>query len=125
MYLPGEEVTISAEAQNQTQHFSHWEVTGTAAVRDADSAATTLIMGDGDATVTAVYEDHWVENDDHSCLTAAICGDCAMRFCRHNKITITADMRAGRMAVPTGVIVPTRDAKPKPGKPAWAVSRVI
>ena len=76
MYLPGEEVTISAEAQNQTQHFSHWEVTGTAAVRDADSAATTLIMGDGDATVTAVYEDHWVENDDHSCLTAAICGDC-------------------------------------------------
>ena len=75
-YLSGQTVPISADSQTGTQHFVRWEVTGSATVTDPQAASTTVTMGDGDATVTAVYEDHVAGQDDHDCTTALTCETC-------------------------------------------------
>ena len=75
-YLTGQTVSISADSQTSTQHFVRWDVTGSATVADPQAASTTVTMGDGDATVTAVYEDHVAGSDDHDCTTALTCETC-------------------------------------------------
>ncbi len=75
-YLTGQTVSISADSQTGTQHFVRWDVTGSATVADPNAASTTVTMGDGDATVTAVYEDHVAGSDDHDCTTALTCETC-------------------------------------------------
>ena len=75
-YSSGYSVSISADSQTGTQHFVRWEVTGSATITDPNAVSTTVTMGDGDATVTAVYEDHVAGQDDHDCTTALTCGIC-------------------------------------------------
>lgn len=52
---PGATITVSAP-QTNGKIFSHWEVTN-ATVADADSAETTVVIGSGKISITAVYDD--------------------------------------------------------------------
>ena len=52
---PGATITVSAP-QTNGKIFSHWEVTN-ATVADADSAETTVVLGSGKISITAVYVD--------------------------------------------------------------------